>query len=106
MTRVPGWLLRHRIDVEPYLGDTAYGPQFGPTVCGIPALVAAVRRQLVDKDGREVTATAQVIAGPDLNCPPGSRVTLPGGRTTTAVEVHAHTAPGLPAPACTEVMCE
>lgn len=105
VNRVPGWLLRHRVTIEPYLGDSAYGPTFGPP-CELPALVSAVRRQLVDKDGREVTATAQIIAAPDLDCPPGSRITLPGGRTTTAIEVHAHTAPGLPVPASTEVMCQ
>ncbi|MFI0906766.1 hypothetical protein ACH4TE_25070 [Streptomyces sioyaensis] len=105
VTRVPGWLLRHRITVEPYLGDTAYGPQYGEPVC-VPALVAAVRKQVADKDGREVLATAQTIAGPELECPPGSRITLPGGRTATAITTAVHTAPGLPVPACVEVMCQ
>ncbi|WP_406321047.1 hypothetical protein [Streptomyces sp. NBC_00519] len=103
--RVPGRLLRHRIAVEPYLGDSAYGPRFGPQAADVPALVAAAHKQVADKDGRTVTATAQVIAAPDLDCPPGSRITLPGGRTTTALTVNEHTAPGLPVPASTEVMC-
>ncbi|MDT0346761.1 hypothetical protein [Streptomyces litchfieldiae] len=106
VTRVPGWLLRHRITVEPYLGDSAHGPRYGPAVEGIPALVAATHRQLTDTDGREVIATAQIIAAPGLHCPPGSRVTLPDGRATRALSVGDHSAPGLPVPASVEVMCQ
>ena len=106
VTRVPGRYLRHRIDVEPYVGDSAYGPSYGERVECVPALVAMVRKQTADKDGREVLATAQVIAAPELDCPPGSRVTLPDGRTATAISTARHTAPGLPVPACVEVMCQ
>lgn len=105
VTRVPGWLLRHRIAVEPYLGDSAYGPRYGERVEDVPALVAAVRTQVRDAEGRDVLATAQIIAAPDLDCPPGSRVTLPDGRTATAISSASHTAPGLPVPASLEVMC-
>ncbi|MEU3710490.1 hypothetical protein [Streptomyces catenulae] len=103
---MPGWLLRHRIAIEPYLGDTAYGPSFGPQVVDVPALVDESPRMVRGADGREVLATATVIAAPDLHCPPGSRITLPDGRTTTALTVAHHTAPGLPVPANTEVSCE
>ncbi|MFM9368141.1 hypothetical protein [Streptomyces sp. Da 82-17] len=106
VSRVPGRLLRHRIAVEPYLGDSAYGPRFGPQVVGIPALVAAVCEQITDPEGRKVIATAQIIASPDLDCPPGSRITLPDGRTATAISAARHTAPGLPVPACTELKCQ
>lgn len=106
MSRVPGWLLRHRVSIEPYLGDSAYGPTYGPAVEDIPALVAAKVTQTRDTTGRETVSTAQVITGPDLDCPTGSRVTLPDGRVTRALSVAAHTAPGLPVPQCTEVMCE
>lgn len=105
VTQVPGWLLRHRVTIEPYLGDSAYGPRYGHLAACVPALVADMRKQVTDKDGREVLATAQVITGPDVACPPGSRVTLPDGRTATAISTANHTAPGLPVPACTEVMC-
>jgi hypothetical protein len=57
-------------------------------------------------DGRQVTPAATFIAAPDLGCPLGSRITLPDGRTATAITVARHTAPGLPVPACTEVSCE
>ncbi|MFF0630383.1 hypothetical protein [Streptomyces sp. NPDC004296] len=105
VTRVPAVLLRHRIVVEPYLGDTAYGPHYGPGI-EVRALAAPARRMVRAPDGRQTTATATVITAPGLECPPGSRLTLPDGRTATALTVAEHTAPGLPIPACTEVMCE
>ncbi|MFB8415441.1 hypothetical protein ACFC63_07990 [Streptomyces albidoflavus] len=104
--RVPRYLLRHRITVEPHLGDTAYGPQHGPPVEDVPALVAETIRLVRDRQGREVTSTAQIITDPGLDCPAESLITLPDGRTTKAVTVAHHTAPGLPVPQCTEVSCE
>ncbi|WP_399088020.1 hypothetical protein ACGH2B_12490 [Streptomyces sp. BBFR2] len=104
MNRVPAFLLRHRVVVAPYLGDSAYGPQYGPGV-EVRALVDPARRLVRAADGRQTTATATVITAPGLDCAPGSRLTLPDGRTTTALTVAEHTAPGLPAPACTEVSC-
>ncbi|MFF5495764.1 hypothetical protein [Streptomyces aquilus] len=104
--RVPGWLLRHRITVEPYLGDSAYGPQYGPPIEDVPALVAETIRLVRDREGREVTSTAQIIAAPGLDCPAESRITLPDGRTTRAISVAHHTAPGLPVPQSTEVSAE
>ncbi|MFD9146207.1 hypothetical protein ACFWDF_02890 [Streptomyces diastaticus] len=106
MTKVPRWLLRHRITVEPYLGDSAYGKQYGPPVEDVPALVAETIRTVRDRTGREVTSTAQIIAETGLDCPAESRITLPEGRTTTAISVAHHTAPGLPVPQSVEVMCE
>lgn len=106
MTAVPGWLLRHRITIEPYLGDSAYGPTYGPAVADVPALVALNIRTVRDIQGREVTSTAQIVARPDINCPAESRITLPNGTTTRAITVARHTAPGLPVPASTEVSCE
>ncbi|RLU85883.1 hypothetical protein CTZ27_26310 [Streptomyces griseocarneus] len=106
MTRLPAFLLRHRISVEPYLGEGAYGARYGARIEDVPALAAETVRMVRAVDGREVTSTAQVIADPDLICPVGSRITLPDGRVTTALSVARHTAPGLPVPACTEVSCE
>ncbi|WP_242640839.1 hypothetical protein [Streptomyces kasugaensis] len=106
VTRVPAALLRHRIVVEPYAGESAYGQQYRHATPDVPALVDATPRMVRASDGRQVVASATFVAGPMLDCPPGSRVTLPDGRTTTALTVAHHTAPGLPVPACTEVSCE
>ncbi|WP_307865259.1 hypothetical protein [Streptomyces montanisoli] len=103
---VPGWLLPHRITVEAYAGDSAYGPTYRAPVADVPAMVAATVRTVRDPEGREVTATAQVITASGLDCPAESRITLPDGRTTRALTVSAHTAPGLPVPQSVEVVCE
>ncbi|MFI2037605.1 hypothetical protein ACH470_23600 [Streptomyces bottropensis] len=103
---VPRWLLTHRITVEPYLGDSAYGPTYGAPVADVPALVTEEIKTVRDREGREVTSTAQIIAEPGLNCPPESRITLPDGRTTKAISIAQHTAPGLPVPQSTEVSAE
>ena len=105
VTRVPAVLLRHRVTIEPYLGDGAYGPNYGPPAV-VRALVADRPQMTRTPDSRTTQATATVIAGPEIECPVGSRVTLPDGRTPTARTVTRHTAPGLPVPACTEVMCQ
>ncbi|WP_327368726.1 hypothetical protein [Streptomyces sp. NBC_01217] len=102
---VPGWLLRHRVIIEPYAGDSAYGPTYGPPV-EVAAMVAEKIRSLRSSGDTTVSSTAQIIAAPDINCPPESRITLPGGRITRALIVSRHTAPGLPVPQSTEVICE
>lgn len=109
MTRVPRWLLRHRVVIEPYEGDGAYGPTYGPPV-EVSALVSEVirliRSQAEARSGRTITSTAQLITAPDVVCPAESRITLPDGRITRALTVAHHTAPGLPVPQSVEVMCE
>lgn len=103
--KVPRYLLRHRVVVEPYDGDSAYGPTYRPPV-EVRALVAETTKVTRNREGVEVTSTSQVICEPGLDCPPESRITLPTGRVTKAISVAQHTAPGLPTPDCTEVMCE
>ncbi|MGW4727664.1 hypothetical protein ACWEQC_00420 [Streptomyces shenzhenensis] len=103
--RVPAYLLRHTVTVEPYAGESAYGHVYDPPF-EVRALVSAQHKLTRSSTGAQVLSTAQVITAPDLNCPPNSRITLPDGRATTALSVGNHTAPGLPVPACTEVMCE
>ncbi|MGW0686547.1 hypothetical protein [Streptomyces sp. f51] len=97
--------MRHRVVVEPYDGDSAYGPTYRPPF-EVRALVAEATKLTRNREGVEVTSTAQVITEPDLDCPAESRLTLPSGRITKALSVANHTAPGLPVPQSTEVMCE
>ncbi|MFD4371498.1 hypothetical protein ACFWPY_07890 [Streptomyces sp. NPDC058527] len=106
MSQVPRWLLRHRISIEPYIGDSAYGPRYGPPVTGVRALVAEQVRTVRDREGRETVSTAQVITAPGTVCPAESRITLPTGRITRVLSAAPHTAPGLPVPESLEVMCE
>ncbi|MFF9261999.1 hypothetical protein [Streptomyces longwoodensis] len=106
MSTLPAWLFCHRVTIEPYEGTGAYGEVWGEPVADVPALVDHSVKRVRNALGDEVTSTAQVYAAPGLHCPAGSRITLPDGRTTTAVQVAPHTAPGLNLPECTEVNCE
>lgn len=99
---MPGWLQVHTVTVEPHLGEGAHGSAYGP---------AAERRCLISEntqlvqapDGTEVVSGASYLTWPDHDPPPKSRVTLPGGRTTTVILVRRVGA-GLPVPANAEVM--
>ncbi|MCZ9348547.1 hypothetical protein NGM36_01780 [Streptomyces mutabilis] len=106
--RLPRWLLPHRISVEPYAGDSAYGPTYGPPIEDVRALVDLRIRVVRNREGREVTSTATVYAEPELaaQCPPESLITLPDGRITHVIAVAPHTAPGMGLPESTEVACE
>lgn len=106
VSRVPRWLLRHRITIEPYEGDSAYGPVFGPPVVDVPALVSEDVRLVRAPDGRQVVSSATVVLDLDTTVPAGSRITLPSGRTTVPITVSIVDAPGLPVPAHREVSCE
>ncbi|WP_177167334.1 hypothetical protein [Salinibacillus kushneri] len=73
--KIPPFLLPHKATVEPYLGDGAYGPQYGPGVdykCRIE-----YNRQLVrDTEGREVTSNTQgTFEYKGEKIPPESKVT-------------------------------
>ncbi|MEU8950899.1 hypothetical protein [Streptomyces sp. NPDC048489] len=105
MTALPAGMLRHTVTIEPYQGSGAYGPVFGDPATAA-CLVAETVKQIRDATGTVTVSTAQIYAGPGLDCPVGSRVVLPDGRTTRALTVSAHTAPGLPVPQSTEVYCE
>ncbi|MFC8584223.1 hypothetical protein ACFUGD_06660 [Streptomyces sp. NPDC057217] len=99
-------MLPHRVTIEPYLGDTAYGPTYGPPVPNVRAMVDESVRLVKDREGREVVSTAQVITDPHVVCPAESVVTLPTGRRAVVISSAPHTAPGLPVPESLEVMCE
>ncbi|MFF1790751.1 hypothetical protein ACFVX9_30340 [Kitasatospora sp. NPDC058243] len=103
MSRIPGWLLRHRITILPYLGDSAYGPKYGPPQPGVRCLLDDQTRLVRAADGREVTSTSTAYCLPGTTCPAGSRVTLPSGRQTTVIAALARDGGGLPTPDHVEV---
>jgi hypothetical protein len=89
MTRLPGFLLVHQITIEPYLGDSAYGPQFGPPAAGVRCFLDEQNRMVRAKDGREITSSSTAYCPPGTSAPPNSRVTLPDGRQTTVIATSA-----------------
>lgn len=77
MAVIPAHLLRHRIVVEPYLGEGGSGPLFGP-----PVVVKCFRedsRKLVrDEVGEQVVSETQCMCLPGTVAPPKSRVQVDG----------------------------
>ncbi|MCX5197225.1 hypothetical protein OOK31_25560 [Streptomyces sp. NBC_00249] len=102
MSVIPGWLLRHTVTIEPYLGDTAYGPKYGPPTSA-RAFVEEKIRTVRDKDGEEVTASTTVYLLPTQGCPPESRLTTPSGRVASVITSALHDGGGLPTPDHREV---
>jgi hypothetical protein len=79
--RLPSTLLPDRITVEPYLGNGATGPQYGPPV-GVRARIEGkrrvVRRVNAGADiGSDVVSTTSTIIRPSIQVRPESRVTIP-----------------------------
>lgn len=95
--RIPRWLLRHSVTVSPYIGDSAYEPQYGPPVvvrCFVDEQTRTVRRP----DGQEVTSSSTLYADLETVCPAESRVVLPSGRETTVIAVLRRDGGGLATP--------
>ncbi|MFF7485643.1 hypothetical protein ACFZBC_09105 [Streptomyces luteogriseus] len=105
MSRIPGWLLRHRITVEPYLGESSKGPRYGPgqvVRCFVDEETRAVR----SPGGETVTSSSTAFTAPGTRVPPLSRVTLPSGRTTTVIAALNRDGGGLPTPDHVEIQLE
>lgn len=95
------------VQVEPYRGRNAGGGSvFGPPVQVAPVWVEEKRRNLRASTGETTTVTATVWAALDADCPVGSRVTLPGGRTVTALTVARRDGGGLDVPEHLEIGCQ
>lgn len=103
---IPRFLMRHEITIEPYLGDTSKGPQYGaPTVvvCFLDEQTRGVRSPA----GEQVTSTSTAYADPGTQAPPFSRVTLPGGgRVTKVIQTKNRDGGGLPTPDHVEIQLE
>lgn len=105
MSKIPGWLLRHRITIEPHLGDSSTGPAYGPPTpvrCFVDEQTRAVR----SPGGEEVTSSSTAYAAPGTKVPPLSRVTLPSGRTTTVIAALDRDGGGLPTPDHVEIQLQ
>lgn len=105
MSRIPGRLLRHRVTVEPLLGAGTYGPVYGPPTA-VRCYLDEGTRMVRSSTGEQVTSSSTAYADPDTTAPPGSRVTLPDGRTTTVIAALRRDGGGLPTPDHCEVQLE
>jgi hypothetical protein len=99
---IPAFLLKHKVWVEPFLGNTGNGPQYGPA-SEVRCFVEEKTRLVRDPGGDEVTSSSTFYARPTAVCPAKSRVTLPSGRKTTVIEAIRQDGGGLPTPDHLEV---
>jgi hypothetical protein len=77
MIVAPRWMFRQTVTVEPYIGEGAYGPQYGAGYmlkCRIEARVHTV----LTPDGEETTAMARLFCLPGANLPTQSKVIWDG----------------------------
>lgn len=74
--KVPTALLRQRITIEPFEGESAYGPVYGTAVENIPARFDGQRRTVRKADGTDLIASGTVIVRPDVTVAAQSRVTI------------------------------
>ncbi|MFJ3834443.1 hypothetical protein ACIPY6_02880 [Streptomyces sp. NPDC090054] len=102
MSAVPALLLRHRVTIEIYEGDTSTGPRYAAPALA-RAYVEEKARTVRTSAGEEVTASTTVWLLPSQDCPPESRVTLRSGRTASVITSALYDGGGLPTPDHREV---
>jgi len=98
------------ITVEAYEGPGAYGPVYAAPAQVSPCVVEDTRRlvrvQTQDAAGHEAVSSTTVYAPPETTAPPGSRVTLPSGRTAKVLAASHLDAHGHPLPEHLELALE
>jgi hypothetical protein len=102
VTGFPGFLLRHEVTVEEYLGESAYGPRYGAPVV-VRGLLERSIRTVRDQNGEETTSSGTFRTVLDAAIAAEARVTLPDDSTTTVIAVVPHDGGGLPVPNHLEV---
>lgn len=97
MGTIPGFMLRHRVAVEPYLGVWGL---YGARVDGLPCAVAESLNAALGQPGAPRIVVRTIVAPLtwQVTPVPGSRLTLPDGLVGFVSAVARHTAPGLPVP--------
>jgi hypothetical protein len=104
--QVPGFLLRHTVTVEAYLGSGSKGDVYGAPQ-QVRCLFDETTKQVTNPGGQKVASGSNYITRPDHRPPLNSRVTLPDGRrVTTVITVARVDGAGLPVPSNTQVFLE
>ncbi|HEY3378532.1 MAG TPA: hypothetical protein VGL77_13655 [Armatimonadota bacterium] len=72
---IPRSALRHRITHTPWEGSGALGPVWGTPTYDVPVYIEPAFRTVVDAKGKTITATATMLALPDMVIAPEDRIT-------------------------------
>lgn len=102
MKQIPGFMMRHTIFIEPFLGTNAAGEVYG-TKAQIRCHYAEKIQQVRNAQGEEVTSSSSYITTPDHIPKENSRVLTPTGVTAKVVAVENNTWPGMDVPANSKV---
>jgi hypothetical protein len=70
-------LLRHEVTIEPYLGQSAAGPRYGPPVT-VRCFADDARRLVRNEAGEQVVSESTVFCRLSTTAPPKSRVNVFG----------------------------
>lgn len=103
MAVIPYWMLKHKVTVEPLLGHTAAGPQFGPPKV-VRCFVVNGQRLTRGANEEQVTSAATVRMRPKAVCPIGSRITYADGRKADVLVANQQDGGGFATPDHLEVM--
>lgn len=103
--RIPRRYLVHEITVEPYGGESSTGTLYGAPVT-VRCLLDEQTRAVRTPGGEQVTSTSTAYADLSTEAPALSRVTLPGGRTTTVIQTKQRDGRGLGTPNHLEIQLE
>lgn len=79
-------ILRQRGTIEPYLGEGARGPRYGPPVRNVKLRIVGKRRSVRTREGTDVIADAVAEVRPEVSVPDLSRLTV-GTSTYTVLTV-------------------
>ncbi|MGI5196580.1 hypothetical protein ACQEVY_23510 [Streptomyces sp. CA-288835] len=103
--KVPGFLLRHTVQVEEYLGSSSTGDVYGP-VAPVRCLLDERTQVVISPGGEQVTSSSSYITRIDHSPAPKSRVTLPDGQVTKVITIARPDGGGLPVPSNTQVFLQ
>lgn len=96
MALIPRFLLQHRAIIEPYLGTSALGPQYGPPVT-VRCFAVDKRKLVRGADQDQVISSTQVFCRPGVVAPVHSRVTV-NGKSATVITLEKADGGFLPTP--------
>lgn len=102
MKQIPGFMMRHKVYIEPFLGTNAAGEVYGIRA-EIRCHYAEKIQQVRNAQGEEVTSSSSYITTPDHLPKENSRVLTPTGVKAKVVAVENNTWPGMDVPANSKV---
>lgn len=103
--KLPRFMLRHEVTIEPYLGETSKGASYGTGVT-VRCLRDDKRRLIRTTDGQEVISSITLYCPPGTTAPAQSRITFDDDATAVVLDSSDRDGAGLPTPDHVELACQ